>query len=115
MMMDYSESMSFEWPPDTTVLDDKGDPIIKCRIPELARAAITQRVIEETIIIRRSEMTPSVLYLGRTKHIELMEIALIIVRQRVPAVFLECERKGFGGERVFCFWHVEGDELAKLL
>lgn len=118
MMMDCSDSMSFEWPPDTTVLDDKGEPIIECRSPELTRAADTQQVMGEAIITRYSEMTPSVLYLGRTKHIELMEVALIIVRDGSALSGLGMRKKAIWRRLGICFWHVEGgpvDDLVKLL
>lgn len=118
MIMDYSDSMSFEWPPDTTVLDDRGEPIIECRIPELTRAAERQRVLGEAIIDMHNEMTPSVLYLGRSKHIESMEIALIIVREGSACSVLPMRKKGVWRRIGICFWHVEGgpyDDLARLL
>lgn len=118
MFMDCSDSMSFEWPPDTAVVDDRGEPITECRVPELTQAANTQQVIGEAIITRHSDMTPSVLYLGRTKHIESMEVALIIVREGSARSGIRMEKKGIWRRVGICFWHVEGgslDHLAKSL
>lgn len=118
MMMDYGDSMSFEWPPDTPVLDDQGEPIIECRVPELTRAAERQRVLREAIIDMYNGMTPSVLYLGRSKHIESMEIALIIAREGIACSVLGMQKKGVWRRVGLCFWYVEGgpnDDLAKLL
>lgn len=118
VMMDCSQAMSFEWPPDTTVLDDRAEPIIECRVPELTRAADTLQAIGEAIVTRHSDMTPSVLYLGRTKHIESMEIALVIVREGSVRSGLRMKKKDIWRRVGICFWHVEGgsvDDLARLL
>ena len=118
MIVDCSDSLSFEWPPDTTVLDDRGEPIIECRIPELRNAADTQQDIGEAIMTKHRDMTPSVLYLGRTKHVESMEVALIIVRERTSRIGLKLEKHGVWRRVGICFWHFEGaadDDLARLL
>lgn len=117
-IIDCSDSMSFEWPPDTTVLDDRDEPIIECRVPELTHAVDTQQGIGEAIMTRHRDMTPSVLYLGRTKHIESMEVALIVVRERTTRRGLRMEKEGVWRRVGICFWHVKGvpdDDLARLL
>ena len=123
-IMDYSNDddsaeLSFEWPPDTEILDDNREaPIIECRIPELTRAAEKLEVVGEAIITKYSDMEPSVLYLGRSKTIESMEVALIIVRNGSIRRGLRMTKKGVWRRVGLCFWHVEGgpvDELAKLM
>ena len=118
VMMDCHESMSFEWPPDTTLYDEKGDPIIENRVPELTQAAETQRVIGETIITKYRDMMPSVLYLGRAKFIESMEVALIIVKEGSTRSIFKKEKKEIWKRVGICFWHVEGmgrGDLANML
>ena len=118
MFMDCDDSMSFEWPPDTTMIDDNAEPVIECRLPELAHALDTQQAIGETILIKYDNMTPSLLYLGRAKHIESMDIALIIVREGSTRSGLRRVKHDIWRRVGICFWNVEGglvDNIAKLL
>lgn len=118
MMMDSDDLSSFEWPPDTRILDEIGEPIIECRGPQLAQAADTQQAIGEAIINKYCDMTPSVLYLGRARHIESMDVALIILRDGSARGGLRMKKKAIWRRIGICFWHVEGglrDGLATLL
>lgn len=113
-IIDYCEeydfaAMSFEWPPDTGMLDQQGDPIIECRTKELQEAADKQQCVGEELIARHGEENIKVLYFGRSKAVLHMEVGLIIV----------CEvgsRKGFVMRKShvyrrigISFWYVEGD------
>ena len=118
MVMDCDDSMSFEWPPDTTMLDDKAEPVIECRLPELTHALDTQQAIGETMLIKYSNMTPSLLYLGRAKHVESMDIALIIVREGSARSGLRRVKHDIWRRVGICSWNVEGglvDNISKLL
>lgn len=115
IIMDCSDSMSCEWPPETKVLDDIGDPITECRIPEMTTAADAQQTIGEAILTRYSNsnrMPPRVLYLGRSKYIESMDVALIIVPEGSSARsgFLRMTRKDVWMRIGICFWNLNGTE-----
>ena len=119
IIMDYGEPMLSEWPPDTTVLDDEVvEPIVENRISELRLAAETQQNIGEAIITRHSNSMPRVLYLRMCKYIEIMAVALIVVREgRARSGFLMGKKDTW--RRIgICFWYLEGgpdDDLTKLL
>ena len=118
IFMDCDDSMSFEWPPDTAVLDDSSEPLIECRIPELTHASDTQQAIGESILAKHCNKAPSVLYLGRAKHIESMDVALIIVREETADSGLDSVKTHKWRRIGICFWNVEGglvDNIAKLL
>ncbi|MCJ1261787.1 hypothetical protein MMC22_001655 [Lobaria immixta] len=111
MVLDHSihydsRTMSYEWPPDTVESFDRADRIIEWRIPELARAAEKQQGIVDTLIARFGEDAINVLYLGRAEHIELMNVALIIVREEMPRRILAMQKSRTSWRRIgICFWH----------
>lgn len=107
IIMDCNDSMSFEWPPDTAVLDDQAEPIIENRVPELTHAAETQKVIGEAIMTKYRDMMPSVLCLGLSKHIELIAVAMIIVRESSAHSVLRKVKKDVWRRVGVCFWHAE--------
>ena len=114
IILDYTNhqdygAMSHEWPPDTAVFDDRSEAIIENRIPDLMETAETQKTILAAIMTRYGDSNVRILYLGRTKHIESMELALILVREGNA-------RKGLLMQKVpnwrrigICFWNIEGD------
>ena len=118
IFMDCDDSMSFEWPPDTPFLDDSAEPLIECRIPELTHASDAQQAIGESVLAKHCKEAPSALYLGRAKHIESMDVALIIVREDPAHSGLKRAKTNKWRRIGICFWHVEGgltDDIAQLL
>ena len=118
VFMDCDDSISFEWPPDTAVLDDSSEPLIECRISELMHASDTQQAIGESILAKHCNKAPSVLYLGRAKHIESMDVVLVIVREDTADSGRESVKTDTWRRIGICFWNVEGglvDSIAKLL
>ena len=118
IIMDCGEPMLSEWPPDTTVLDENADPIVENRTSELTHAAETQQNLGEAMITRHGNSMPRVLYLGMCKYIEIMAVALIVVREgRTRSGFL-MGKKDIWRRIGICFWYLElgpGDDLTKLL
>ena len=118
IIMDCGDPILSEWPPDTTVLDENVDPIVENRIPELTHAAETQQNIGEAIIARHSNSIPRVLYLGLCKYIEIMAVALIVVREGRARSGLSMGKKDIWRRLGICFWYLEGrsdDDLGRLL
>lgn len=100
-----STAMSYEWPPDTFDSIDRADPIIEWRVPELNRAAEKQKGIADDLIAQFEEDAIFVLYLGRAEHLECMNVALIIVRVKMPRKCLAM-RKSVTWRRIgISFWH----------
>ena len=114
MILDHNDHFdftagSFEWPPDTTVLDERGDPIIECRLPELIEATDKQQALGEAVIESYSGKAIKVLYLGRAKHIELMDVAIIIVHEGTIGEGLMMRKDNIWRRIGLCFWHIEGN------
>ena len=118
LFMDCDDSISSEWPPETTVPDDIGDPIVENRVSELRHAAETQNDIGEAVITRYSNVMPRVLYLGMCKYIDLMAVALIVVREGSARSGFGMGKKDVWRRIGICFWYLEGgpsDDLSELL
>lgn len=110
--------MSSEWPPDTAVFDEGIDLIIEHRMPELIQAADRQQGLGESIVSRYRHMKPSVLYLGSVKHIERMEVALIVIHVRSSRRFIGARTQDTWRRIGLCFWgnhRTPVDEFARLL
>ncbi|KAG8529591.1 uncharacterized protein KY384_006228 [Bacidia gigantensis] len=99
------ESISIEWPLDTTAYNDRNEPLIECRTPELHTAALKLQGIGARLIGVFGEDKVRVLYLGRTKYIETMELGLIVVREKqTTGKFLRWKKHVW--RRIgLCFWH----------
>lgn len=103
-------AMSFEWPPNSCLLDERSELIIESRIPELREATERQRYIMESLISKFGETALRVLYLGRAAHVEQMEVALILVRKVAHKGFM-WPKKTLWRRVGICFWHVEGGHI----
>ncbi|KAL8644424.1 MAG: hypothetical protein Q9226_007773 [Calogaya cf. arnoldii] len=106
-------AMSFEWPPDTSTRDDKGELIIESRPLYLAAAAESNRKIMARLTSQYGESALMVLYLGTAEHTERMMVALILVQTVVRTCMLR--RKVLWKRIGTCFWYVEGGPLNKLI
>ena len=123
VMMDCSDrydaaEYSYEWPPETPLLNHNAGPIFECRMPEIAHAADAQRHIGEELVRVFGDTRPSVLYLGRAKHIEHLELALIVIREGSCRTSHSLTKKEVWKRVGICFWCLEGgpvDELKRLL
>lgn len=111
MIVDYNEkydfaAMSFEWPPDTAVIDDIGDPIVECRIPEMTQAADKQQALGKALIDRYGDEEIRVFYLGRSQYIESMDLALVLVRGQTEHKHSTKGKPCVWRRVAICFWHV---------
>ena len=110
--------MSSEWPPDTAVFDGGTDLIIEHRMPELIQASDRQQYFGESIISRYRHMRPSVLYLGSIKHIERMEVALIVIHVGSSRRFLGAKMQDTWRRIGILFWgnyRMSVDNFARML
>jgi hypothetical protein len=87
MFLDYSQHYDFadlsnEWSPDTNKTDDNGSMIVETRRDKLEQASERGQAAGRTLISQYGEDTISVLYLGRTRYVEKMDIALLIVKEK---------------------------------
>ena len=115
MIMDHNDrygytAMSLEWPPDTAFLDDDSDAIIENRVPELMEAAARQEHILADIAAQSANRMTKLLYLGRTKHVESMEVTLLLQREGSTREGLMMKKVPIWRRLGICFWHVEGGE-----
>lgn len=114
LMLDYSDhhddvAMSHEWPPDTVVFDERTEAIIENRIPGLVETVEKQKTILAAIMTRYNDSNVRVLYLGRTKHIESMDVALILVREGNARKGLLMQKVPIWRRIGICFWNIEGN------
>lgn len=115
MIMDHNDrydytAMSHEWPPDTAFLDDRSEAIIENRVPELIEAAARQEQILADIAEQSGNRMTKLLYLGRTKHVESMEVALLLQREGSTREGLMMKKVPIWRRLGIYFWHVEGGE-----
>ena len=114
IILDYSDhhdyaAMSDEWPPDTVAFDDRSEPIIENRIPNLLETAEKQKTILAAIMTIYGDSNVKVLYLGRTKHIESIDVALILVRDGNARKGLLMQKVPIWRRIGICFWIIEGN------
>ena len=121
-VMDYgndihAETLSFEWPPDSSTFDDGADLIIESRISELTQSADKQEQLFDTLLSKYGESRVQILYLGRVKNVNLMEVGLILVHEENTLKGIMMKQKVWRRIGV-CFWLIKGghsDDFTKTL
>lgn len=104
-----TSGLTCEWPPDTASIDTIGDPVIENRSEELRLASAAQQAWGEDLLTEYGSNALSVLYLGRVKHIERMEFALIVVWLPHESKCSMVPRPRVYKRIGVCFWYVEGN------
>ncbi|KAL8791211.1 MAG: hypothetical protein Q9213_000168 [Squamulea squamosa] len=112
LILDFSNefdatAMSFEWPPYTSYLDNRNDLIIESRPSELAETAVRYQGFIKILLSKYGENASRVLYLGRAKHSERMEVGLILVKEDAHQASI-LPKKIVWKRIGTCFWYVEG-------